>query len=42
MGRLSTTECTYLPTYLRSARLWGVVPRFRLRVLGGRSLATPG
>ena len=28
--------------WLRSASLWGVVPRFRLWVLGGRSLATPG
>ena len=29
-------------SWLRSAGLWGVVHRFRLRVLGGRSLATPG
>ena len=29
-------------SWLRSADLWGVVPPFRLRVLGGRSLATPG
>ena len=29
-------------SWLRSAGLWGVVPRCRLRVLGGRSLATPG
>ena len=29
-------------SWLRSAGLLGEVPRFRLRVLGGRSLATPG
>ena len=40
MGRLSTTECTYLPTYLPTYLSWGslghlILRAFRRGVLGG-------